>query len=302
MKRIFVLCAPGLAVAAWLAPSLAWAQSAVSCSLVAPSFSGTYVDTADLSQQGTFTVNCTRTSKGKLTVNLRLSLSQAAVGQTMSTSYPDTLAYNIYRDAAYTYLWTTGPEAATGATAVESSVVFTGNTSAASTTFTAYQRIPLGQVGKAAGNYASNLTGTLEEINGAGGAVLQTLATATVSSQATVAKGCSFGAVIPSYALTYQAFRATDLTDTTKSIDVTCTKGTSYTMALDKMIDVVPTVGLTYSLVFTSTGNTSVSSVSSSGTAAASHGLTLNLPAAQAGSCATGTCNGTSVRTITVTY
>ncbi len=301
MKRFYLYCAPSLAVAAMLAPAAASAQTAVNCTLVAPSFSGAYVDSADLSQQGTFTINCTRSSKGKLTVLVRLILSQAAVGQTMSTSYPDTLNYNIYRDAGYTYLWTTGPEAATGATGVESSVVFTGNSTAASATLTGYHRIPLGQIGKAAGTYTSNLTATLQEINSAG-TVLQTLGTATVSSQATVAKGCSFGAVVPSYALTYQAFRATDLTDTSKSVDVTCTKGTSYTMTLDRMLDVVPTVGLTYSIVFTSSGGASVSSVSSSGTAATNYGLTLNLPAAQAGSCNTGSCTGTSIRTITVTY
>lgn len=302
MNRIRACCAPSLAVAAMLAPAAASAQSAINCTLVAPSFSGAYVDTADLSQQGTFTINCTRSSKGKLTVLMRLILSQAAVGQTMSTAYPDTLNYNIYRDAGYAYLWTTGPEAATGATGVESSVVFSGNSTAASATLTGYHRIPLGQIGKAAGTYTSSLTATLQEINSAGGTVLQTLGTATVSSQATVAKGCNFGAVVPSYALTYQAFSATDLTDTSKSVDVTCTKGTSYTMTLDRMVDVVPTVGLTYSIVFTSSGGASVSSVSSSGTAATNYGLTLNLPAAQAGSCNTGSCSGTSIRTITVTY
>jgi len=302
MKRIFALYAPCLGVAALLVPAAASAQAAVNCSLVAPSFSGTYVDTADLNQQGSFTINCTRSSNGKLDLYLRLSLSQAVVGQTMSTPFPDTLNYNIYREAGYAYLWTTGAQAGTGATGVETLLTFTGNTKAASATMTAYQRLPLGQIGKAAGSYANNLTATLEQINGAGGAVLQTLGTATVSSQATVGKGCSFGPAVPSYSLTYQAFRTTDLIDTSKSVDVTCTKGTSYTMSLDRMVDVVPTVGLAYSIAFTSSGGASVSSVSNSGTAATNYGLTLNLPAAQAGSCNTGACTGTSVRTITVTY
>jgi len=131
--------------------------------------------------------------------------------------------------------------------------------------------------------------------------VVQTLATATLSSQATVLKRCVFGTNSPEYALNYQAFQTTVLADSSKSVAMTCTKGTNYTLSLDQTTGVVPTVGLRYVLLFTSSSGASVSAISSSATAA-QHGLTLSLPAGQAGACSTGTCTGSSVRTITVTY
>ena len=300
MNQKFLLSSSCLAVAALLSPLQARA-ALTSCSISTPALTGTYADTANLDLQGNFVINCTRSGNPK-NYSLRVSLSQLASGQTMTTGYPDSLNYGVYRDSLRSNLWTSGTQTPTGASSVETPISYTGPATASSVTLTGYFRIPLGQTGKAAGAYSSSLTATVQEISATTGAVLQTFPTASFTPQATVAKSCVFGSVLPSYALNYQAFRLTALTDTTKGVDVTCTKGTSYTLALDATTAAVTTVGLVYSIMFTTSSGASVSSVSSSGLAATNYGLTLSLPGGQAGSCNAGTCTGNSIRTITVTY
>lgn len=286
-----LLLASTMTVAAAMAPASAWA-GLVGCSLTVPTFSGTYVDTGNLDVAGDFGITCTRDSNGRDDYDLRVILSQSA-GETMATPYPDTLLYGIYREFARTSLWTS-------TAGQDTTISLTGNTRVGAAVLSGYLRIPLAQTAKAAGTYSDTLTATLVLLNNSG-FVIQTLASAPVTSQATVAKSCSFGPTMPSYSLTYQAFRTTDLTDTTKNLSLICTKGTGYTLALDAITGIVPVVQLRYGLLFTSTGSGTVSALATSG-AATQHGLSLTLPAGQAGSCGTGTCTGNSVRTVTVTY
>lgn len=295
MNRRSLRVAALLVFAALFTPAPAWAVL-VNCTLSAPAplAAGNYSG-ANLDAQGSFTINCTRDNNGGDTYFLRVTLAPAPGAATMSTPFPDTLNYAIYSDAGRTVLWPSGPSG------VPTSIALSGNTPAGSATVPAYLRVPAGQTGKAAGDYVGSLTATLQQLNAANGTVIRTFTpTATLTSQASVAKSCSFGTP-PSYALSYTAFQATALIDAAKVVTMSCSKGTGYTLSLDQTSAVVPTVDLRYLLVFSSSGNGSVTAAAGPG-GATSHPLTLTLPAGQAGSCSAPPCNGTGVRTVTVNF
>ena len=103
---------------------------------------------------------------------------------------------------------------------------------------------------------------------------------------------CTITAAPGNVAFAYTAFRATPLPAST-TFGVTCTNTLGYTLALDATSGVV--IGLQYLL--------SLSAASATGTGA-QQTFTINgtMPAGQAGTCTTGSCSGTSVRSITITY
>jgi len=215
-------------------------------------------------------------------------------GQTLAklAPYADTLSYGVFSDSGYTNLWTSGVGG------IQVSLTFVGNNLNASVSPAPpfYMRVASGQTDKAAGTYNNTLNVTVKDTNTSGA----TLGSTQLASQATVAKSCSF--TVPSYSLTYQAFRSTALVDTSQSVAVTCSKGTLYDLTLDNTVGVIPGVQLTYGLVFTSSSGASVSSTSSTGNTAQTMGLTLTLPSGQAGACAAGSCLGSGTRQITMTF
>jgi hypothetical protein len=93
-------------------------------------------------------------------------------------------------------------------------------------------------------------------------------------------------------ALTYAAFQVSPATAST-TYGVTCTNFLPYTMSLNVANGVIS--GLQYALAL------SAASATGSG---AEQGYTISgtMPAGQAGACGAGTCNGSAVHTLTISY
>jgi len=92
---------------------------------------------------------------------------------------------------------------------------------------------------------------------------------------------------------TYVAFRNTALAATPANVVLNCTPQLNYTLSLDASTGVV--AGLNYSL--------SLSASSSSGTGPGqTQTISGNMPANQAGTCSTTSCNGSDPRVLTITY
>lgn len=290
-----LLCGGLLSPAAW---------SALSCAMTAVpgTLTGAYASASDLNLQGALNLNCTRLATDSATHTLYIGFNQTA-GATLSklAPYADTLNYGVYRSAGGVDLWTdtVGAAPGGGSGGMPVSLNFGGGGAlAASLSIPVYMRVPLGQTLKSAGTYSQSLTATLRPTDWVGTPVL---ATTPMTFEATIANNCAFDVAPISYTVSYQAFRATDLVDTSQGVNVTCTRGTTYSLALDAAVGVIPTVELTYGLTFTSTGGINVSGTATTQASPTNWGLTLRLPAGQAGAC-TGTCSGSSVRTLTVTY
>ena len=271
----------------------AWGVMACTITASPATLSGAYDPASNLDMQGSFAINCTRAKNDSKNQTLWVGLNQVA-GQTMAKSapYADTLTYGIYTDAARATRWTSG---AGGGLAIP--LAFAGNEVALPVSAAFYMRAGAGQTDKASGTYSDTLNVTLNLTDSLG----QNLGNTTLTSQATVAKSCSVSVAAVSYSVNYQAFRSTSLIDSTQSVGVTCSKGTQVNLALDQVTGVILPIELTYGLVFSPSSQTA-SGTSTSGSAAQNFGLTLTLPAGQAGACTGAVCSGVDTRQITVTY
>lgn len=270
------------------------ARAVVSCSISASpaTLSGTYDPASNLDMLGSFVVSCTRANKDSKNQTLWIGLNQAT-GQTMAKAapYADSLAYGIYSDVGRSILWTSG---------VGGGLTFTlafGNTLAASINVPVYMRANAGQTDKAAGTYSDTLNVTLNQTDSLG----QNLGSTTLTTQASVAKSCSVDVAPITYSVNYQAFRSTALVDASQSVVVTCSKGTQVGLSLDQVTGLIAPVELKYTLTFPALSQTAAGTSSSSSTPL-NFGLTLTLPAGQAGACGATVCGGSDTRQITVTY
>lgn len=273
-------------------PGQAWAVLACSISSSPATLSGAYDAASNLDMQGSFVVNCTRAKNDSKNQTLWIGLNQSA-GQTMAKAppYADTLAYGIYTDVGRTTRWTQGVG---GGMSLPLSF---GNSTAATATAPVYMRANSGQTDKAAGTYSDTLNVTLNLNDSLG----QNLSSTTLTTEAAVGKSCVVDFAPLTYSVNYQAFRSTALVDSSQSVAVTCSKGTQVNLTLDQVSGVILPVELKYTLTFAAMSQTAGGTSSSSATAQ-NFGLTLTLPAGQAGACGTATCSGSDTRQITVTY
>jgi spore coat protein U-like protein len=280
------------------------ARAALACSLTGPgTLTGPYSSATNLDLQGSLTINCTRLKGDPKTATLWLGLNQVAGGTlARGGSFPDTLNVSLNRTVApTTNLWTSGPAATTGAGGLAIALDFgTGNNLAWSQVFPLFMRVASSQTGKASGTYARTFTATLRSDSDTG-AILST-PSPTFSAEAVVPSSCSFDASPVSFSgLNYVAFQQTALV-AARNLQITCTRGSNYTLALDAGVGLLPAAGLVYQMYFTASGTTSSPTLTAPSAALQTYGLTLQVPAGQAGTCSTSTCLGTSTRTVTMTF
>lgn len=104
---------------------------------------------------------------------------------------------------------------------------------------------------------------------------------------------CQLTAAPTDVAFTYTSFQAGASTATPSSFSVKCTNLRPYTMALDATSGTV--IGLNYTIALSAAGGTGNG-------ADQTYSITGNMAAGQSGNCAAASCNGTDVRTLTITY
>jgi spore coat protein U-like protein len=156
-------CLEGLALAALLAGASP-ARAATLCTGASTSISlgAYYGDTATpVDSIGSFALRCARNGGPQnITITMRIGASanggSIANRQLLGTSWPDLLAYNLYRDALRQAVWgeTVGVDSVTLPLSVP-------NNGTATATFTIYGRIP-GLQNVHAGFYADSLVVTID--------------------------------------------------------------------------------------------------------------------------------------------
>jgi hypothetical protein len=135
-------------------------------------------------------------------------------------------------------------------------------------------------------------------------ALASILGAATLANAATVGpqnfnvtvnltSSCSLTAAPTDVAFTYTSFQVGAATATPSNFSVKCTNLRPYTMALDATSGTV--IGLNYTIALSSGGST--------GTGVDQNfQITGSMAGGQSGNCAAASCNGTDVRTLTITY
>ena len=277
--RMFALCLLALAGTS--------VHAAITCSISSAGWSTAYVTTATTTNitQSSYTLTCQRnvaadsTSLSYLVAVDNGTHFQGQGNRTQNGS--SQISYENYRDSGCTALWKSqGGNRISGSMALSG---FVGTT--VTTTF--WGCVPAGQTGLPSGSYTDTVT--MSVTDSGGGAPI---GSGSFGVKIYYPAVCNVTKAPADVAFTYTAFRATPAT-ASSNFGVTCTSTLPYTLSLDATSGVV--AGLQYLV--------SLSASTGTGTGAEqSYTISGTMPAGQAGTCATSTCTGTSVRTLTIGY
>jgi spore coat protein U-like protein len=260
------------------------AQAAITCtSISSPGGSLNYVNASTTGMvQSYFTVSCTRgatTDPMSITYDVLADNGQNPSGQNNRAAYAGALVrYDLYTSATCATLWKANK-------AISDTITWTGNTTGTITKQTAFWLCtPTAQTVTTTGLFTDTVTMTMTYANN-----ITRIGTIPVSIYAPAS--CTFTTLPADIALTYAAFGP--LVTRSTPFSVTCNSGMPYTVSTDVTEGVLTGVRYLLSLSATSTNGTGV---------AQTHTITATIPGGQAGSCGTGTCTGTNVHTLTITY
>lgn len=260
------------------------AQAAITCSLSSGGFAAAYdpANPATNVTQTSFTVSCTRGLAGDPTsvaYSVTVDNGLSPQGQNNRASYlANRIRYDSYRDAACSSKWK-------GATAVGGTINFVG-TGTVTQTANFWGCIIAGQTGLPAGTYLDTVIMTMTY-----GAAPALTAVNSFGVAIGTPATCSIGS--PPGTLTFNYLSLGPAISPGTTFGITCTMALAYTMALDVTTGTL--VGLNYSLA--------LSTPSSTGTGVQqTHSINGTMAAGQAGTCAAGTCTGSRVHALTITY
>jgi spore coat protein U-like protein len=264
------------------------ASAAYSCTISVTAITTVYSPSVQNDNTGSFTMNCTRLATDANTMNYTVrannGLQPTGGGQrrVQRGATTDRYNYNLYRDAGFSQAW----GATVGTDFDQGTNPFNFGTSlTASQTVPFYLRLPVDASPGAAGNYTDTVTVTLNP-QGGGNTVTASLfvtAITTNSCQITVSPG--------NVSFTYTSFQAGPAA-ASSVYGVRCTAGFPYNMALDATSGTL--LGLNYTL--------SVPAGSTGTGLTQSHTINGSIAAGQAGTCATGVCSGSQIRTLTISW
>jgi spore coat protein U-like protein len=271
-----------LLAAMLLAPGLA--SAAYNCSITSPGFATAYSPTVptDNVTPTYFTITCTRGLGDANTMSWTAAANNGMYprggGRNRAAFGGNRINYDVYKDSGCGTQWRTGGNAITG------SLNFGGGTSA-SLNVTYYGCVPAGQTGLPAGTYTDTVTMTLTY------GPFSFTDTGTFGVSITTPATCNLTNAPGNVVFNYITFGSAVNASTTYG--VTCSNTLAYTMALDATSGTI--IGLNYTLA--------LSAASGTGTGAEqSYTINGSMAAAQAGTCATGSCSASQARTLTVTY
>lgn len=273
------------------------AQATVVCNFSSnPGVSAAYVPShaTQTITSTTFAVTCTDTNgPGLVTVTYSVAANNGI-------NFTGTQNRGAFGGSFFNYSLAQDPACATpwkGTTYFNATFSMAKNTSVTNT-YTYYSCLPVGQ-NPPTGTYTDTVTTSFAVGTVSTGGKTFTPGTFPVSIFTPAS--CSITTPPSNVAFTYTAFNAAAVL-ANASIGMTCTTSLTYTMALDATVDVV--TGLNYTLALNTTANTGgVSPLASVGTGVLqTFFINGSMAAGQAGTCATPTCTGSQVRTLTITY
>jgi spore coat protein U-like protein len=270
-------------------------HAAMVCSIaVTPApFTGIYSSTANLNVLGRLDLTCTRDPVNDARrPNIWIGIASGGA-MTLDTG-GSTLSYSISRKGFGSGPWTNSGSQnpnQTGTGGLADTIDFGQSGATYTGSYDVYFQVPLGQVSAAAGVYLDPAVAVTMRLTDQAGAVL---ATTTLGARVSIPKSCRFSTDPTPISVIYPAFSASPVLGQS-TFALTCTQGTSYSLALDRTRSLIPTIELAYDLTLsaaTSTGNA----------VAQPFTVDISVDAGQAGRCSGSTCNGTDTRTITITY
>ena len=285
---------------------------ALSCTVTATSVPLTklYTSAANTNFTGIISVTCTKVvppDANRPFIYVGVDQGAPPAGRVMTRQNgAQTLNYTIARGSATGGTWTTGAGQSYG-NGTSGGVFYQMNANPATQlkSFNYYFRVAAGQATAPAGIYDDQLiTVTVRESDAAGlntGTILQsTVFSATTS----ILDDCYLSGVPFTLLLNYTSFSTTSATDT-KSFQVSCTVGTSYTLSLDvappppvtSFLGPAGGLGLNYSLTLSSGGGPFTGS-----SATQSYNVSGSIAAGQSGTCAGASCTATPAHTIYVGF
>jgi len=278
-----------------------WAYALISCSVSSPGFASGYVPaniTTNITST-TFAVTCSRDNAAgppTATVNYQVAAGNGlyALGtQNRAALTGSFLNYHLATDPACATQWsgaTVIPTPAASFTLAKNTVV--------TNTYTYYGCILPGQLAlPPEGTYTDTVAMTFS-LGTAQGPRVFTGGTFPVSIVAPAT--CNITTPPSNIAFTYTAFSPAPVL-ANSSFGVKCTTSLAYTMALDATVDVI--AGLNYTLALNTASTGGASPLASIGTGVAqSFFINGTMAAGQAATCATATCTGSQIRTLTITY
>ena len=269
------------------------ASAAITCSSVTVTAITTAYDPnvpANNDSTGTFTATCTRNLAGDpATVTYYLGASTGGGsffgGSRHVTLGANNYSYNLYRDAAFSLPWLDNADA----NRIAVTFNFVGPApSTASVSGAFYMRVPGSQTPAGPpGNYTDNLNVRLRNPPGAD-------PTAALPISVRTQTWCTVTVPPGNVSFTYTSFQGASSNAGT-TYGVRCTTTTPYTMALDGTLPYTYSLlGLTYTL--------SLPAGATGSGLTQTHTINGSIAAGQAGACATGVCNGTQTRTLTISW
>lgn len=271
------------------------ANAAYTCTITVTAISTVYSPSVATPNDstGSFTMNCTRlaTDANTMTYTVRANNGLQPTGggtrRVQRGATTDRYNYFLYRDAGFSQAW-----GATGGTDFDSALPWGplnfGASLTASRTIPFYLRIPQDPSPGAAGTYTDTVTVSLNP-QGGGNTV-----TAPLNVTAITTNSCQISVPPGNVSFTYTSFQAAAAAAST-AYGVRCTLSLPYTMTLDGTLPYTYSLlGLTYTLSLPA---------SAAGTGLTqTHTINGSIAAGQAGTCATGVCSGSQVRTLTISW
>lgn len=262
----------------------AGAQAAITCSVASGGFAAAYdpANPATNITQTNFTVTCTRGLAGDPTsVNYSIAVDNGlyANGVNNRAAYlANRIRYDVYRDSSCTSKWK-------GTTTISGTITFVG-TGTVTQQGNYWGCITAAQTGLAAGIYTDSVAVTMT-YGPAPSLVAVTSFGVSIGTPAT----CSVSAPPGDIVFDYLALGPAVNPSTT--FGVTCTYALPYTMALD--VAGATVVGLAYTLALSSPGSVGTGSQQT-------YSINGSMAAGQPGTCAAGTCSGSRVHAVTISY
>jgi len=264
------------------------AQAAITCSVSSPGFSRAYDPAlaAPSTVQTSVTVSCTRASGDPTTVVYSIKAgnglnSNGINNRAFLTTGGNTyfLKYDSFQDSSCGTQW-------------KGNATFSGTVDfnvSPTRTHTFWGCVQAQQTGLPAGIYTDIVTMTLSY-----GPNPQSSASNTFPVNISTPWTCSISTVPGTVAFgTYEAFRPTDLPAAAATFGVNCTKFLPYTLSVTPAGGTI--AGVNYTLQLSTSGKNGEGMEEF-------HQINGTMPAGQAGTCATGSCSGTNVHTLTLTY
>lgn len=276
-------------------------QAAIVCGTVTPtSVTGNTPASGNFDLTGQFTINCTRLGSDPTTRTIYIGINvgenpDGTAGREMTRqSGTEQINYALYRNAGFTGAWSEGAGRAPGNTqngGLNYPLTFT-STSTTSQNFVVpyYFRVTQANYSGAAAGIYDDLS-VIVRVRASQNGTIES--TATFGPTISKPSHCYFSVPPTTLSMNYTSFSNTAQTGSV-SYGVSCTATTSYTMALSSTSGTI--LGLNYTLSLSATGSQLGTGFQQNYT------ISGNIPAGQAGTCASGTCNATQARTLTITY